>query len=284
MKKILLPVVVFLISACSGSEKTDKDERKYYVDASNPSLSQDDRVRHLIFHYTAVDDSKSLELLTKGQVSAHYLIPSEIEFNSRKPVVLQLVPEEKRAWHAGVSSWGNRNSINDTSIGIEIVNKGFTEDMLGDKIWYPFSEKQIYTLSLLAKDIVERNNIPPENVIGHSDVSPLRKSDPGPLFPWRKLADLGIGAWPDESTVKKYLAGRSPYSPSNVSSVQKALRQYGYSGIPQSNILDEETKKIIIAFQMHFRANDISGSPDAETESIAKALLEKYKGIESSIF
>jgi len=283
MWKILFLVLVFFVSGCSTNIKQNDTERGYHLDKSKISKSQDARMRHLIIHYTAVDDSESLELLTRGQVSAHYLIPSRPEFINGKPVVLQLVPEGKRAWHAGVSDWGNRSSINDTSIGIEIVNKGFTEDMLGEATWYPFSENQTYTLSLLAKDIVGRNNIPPENVIGHSDISPLRKSDPGPLFPWKKLAELGIGAWPDEYTVKKYLAGRSLGLPSSVSSIQNILSQYGYSKIPQSGVLDFETRKTISSFQMHFRPNDISGNPDAETESIAKALLEKYKGIESSI-
>ncbi|BEM85514.1 N-acetylmuramoyl-L-alanine amidase (plasmid) [Serratia marcescens] len=282
MLKVLLPIAILLVSGCSTRTKSSEGEQEYHVDRRNISQSQDGRIRHLVFHYTAVEDAKSLELLTKGQVSAHYLIPAEPEFINGKPIVLQLVPEEMRAWHAGVSDWGSRNSINDTSIGIEIVNSGFTEDVFGDKTWYPFSEKQIYSLSLLAKDIVERNNISPENIIGHSDISPTRKSDPGPLFPWARLAGFGIGAWPDAHTVTKYLAGRSPDTPGDVARIQRVLKQYGYSQIPQSGVLDEETRKNIVAFQMHFRAGNISGAPDVETESIAKALLEKYKGIEST--
>lgn len=162
MWKALFPVAILFISGCSTSTQTDEGKRQYYADIKIASQSQDDRIRHLVFHYTAVDDSKSLELLTRGSVSSHYLIPSEPDFINLKPVVLQLVPEDKRAWHAGVSDWGSRSSINDTSIGIEIVNKGFTEDLLGETTWYPFSEKQIYTLSLLAKDVIRRNNIPPK--------------------------------------------------------------------------------------------------------------------------
>ncbi|MCU6172541.1 N-acetylmuramoyl-L-alanine amidase, partial [Enterobacter bugandensis] len=102
-----------------------------------------------------------------------------------KPVVLQLVPESQRAWHAGVSYWQGRNNLNDTSIGIEIVNRGFTERMLRRE-WYAYNESQIELIERLTKDIVERYNIDPANVVAHSDIAPLRKSDPGPLFPWKR--------------------------------------------------------------------------------------------------
>ncbi len=228
-------------------------------------------------HYTALDDAASLKALTKGNVSAHYLVNSLPEMRDYKPVILQLVPEEKRAWHAGISSWNGRGNINDTSIGIEIVNPGFTQGMLGDKIWYPFNDKQMDAIALLAKDIIVRNKIDPDNVLGHSDIAPLRKQDPGRLFPWKKLALMGIGAWPDDSTVNKYLAGRDKYSPGDVLEIQKSLKKYGYDKIPQSGVLDEETRTTISAFQMHFRQDDIAGNADAETEAIAKALVEKYR-------
>ncbi|MGP1928858.1 MAG: N-acetylmuramoyl-L-alanine amidase, partial [Arsenophonus sp. NC-WZS1-MAG3] len=153
----------------------------------------------------------------------------------------------------------------------------FTENMLGDKIWYPFNEQQISAIIALAKDITKRYNITPDNVLAHSDIASLRKHDPGKLFPWKRLGELGIGAWPDEITVKKYLAGRSTYAPARVSVIQKYLQKYGYDKIPQSGKLDEETQRTISAFQLHFRQADISGNGDAETEAIIRALVVKYR-------
>ena len=249
----------------------------YFVSHAVTSPAQNDRVRFLVMHYTALSESDSLKALTKDQVSSHYLVPQALESFQDKPVVMQLVDENKRAWHAGVSTWNGRSNLNDTSIGVEIVNLGFTDDMLGHRTWYPYTEKQVAAIAALAKDIITRYQITPDNVLGHSDIAPLRKQDPGKLFPWERLAQMGIGAWPDKSTVSKYLAGRSPYASANVSLVQALLKQYGYDQMPQTGILDKNTQTTISAFQMHFRPSDISGKADAETEAIARALIEKYR-------
>ncbi|EEQ09803.1 N-acetylmuramoyl-L-alanine amidase [Yersinia mollaretii ATCC 43969] len=271
--------LLLLLAGCSSTQN-DKphkliDRGEYKIDTNNPSVAQNDRVRFLVLHYTATDDAESLRLLTQGNVSAHYLVKTHPDTVEGKPVVLQLVPEEQRAWHAGVSDWQGRNSLNDTSIGIEIVNKGFTETMLG-RTWYPYNESQIKLIERLTKDIVERYNIAPTDVVAHSDIAPLRKSDPGPLFPWKRLADQGIGAWPDDATVTKYIDGREIHDTASVAIIQQALARYGYK-IPQSGTLDDETRQVITAFQMHFRAQDFSGTPDVETEAIALALVEKYR-------
>ncbi|CAA2930196.1 N-acetylmuramoyl-L-alanine amidase [Arsenophonus endosymbiont of Bemisia tabaci] len=276
MRKLFMMLLVLMIVSCS-SKTPIVDRGNYYIDKSFSSISQDDRVKFLIFHYTTVNDARSLQILTQAKVSAHYLIPSIPKIKNDKPVIYNFVPEDKSAWHAGLSNWNGRLNLNDSSIGVEIVNKGFTEDMLGDKVWYPFNEQQISAIIVLAKDIIKRYNITPHNVLAHSDIAPLRKYDPGKLFPWKRLAELGIGAWPDEMTVRKYLAGRSVYAPASVSVVQKYLQKYGYDKIPQSGELDEETRRTISAFQLHFRRTDISGNADAETEAIARALLEKYR-------
>lgn len=196
IKSVLSVGLLLLLAGCSSTQN-DKphkliDRGEYKIDTNNPSVAQNDRVRFLVLHYTATDDAESLRLLTQGNVSAHYLVKTHPDTVEGKPVVLQLVPEEQRAWHAGVSDWQGRNSLNDTSIGIEIVNKGFTETMLG-RTWYPYNESQIKLIERLTKDIVERYNIAPTDVVAHSDIAPLRKSDPGPLFPWKRLADQGIG-------------------------------------------------------------------------------------------
>lgn len=279
IKSVLSVGLLLLLAGCSStqSDKPHKliDRGEYKIDTNNPSVAQNDRVRFLVLHYTATDDAESLRLLTQGNVSAHYLVKTHPDTVEGKPVVLQLVPEEQRAWHAGVSDWQGRNSLNDTSIGIEIVNKGFTETMLG-RTWYPYNESQIKLIERLTKDIVERYNIAPTDVVAHSDIAPLRKSDPGPLFPWKRLAEQGIGAWPDDATVSKYIDGREIHDTASVAIIQQALARYGYK-IPQSGTLDDETRQVITAFQMHFRAQDFSGTPDVETEAIALALVEKYR-------
>ncbi|HEN3656048.1 TPA: N-acetylmuramoyl-L-alanine amidase [Yersinia enterocolitica] len=279
MRKLLSTGLLLLLAGCSSSHRDNPhqliDRGEYKVDTSTPSIAQNERVRFLVLHYTATDDAESLRLLTQGDVSAHYLVKTHPEILDGKPVVLQLVPESQRAWHAGVSYWQGRNSLNDTSIGIEIVNKGFTERMLRRE-WYPYNESQIELIERLTKDILERYNIDPANVVAHSDIAPLRKSDPGPLFPWKRLAEQGIGAWPDDATVTKYIDGRNKNDLASVAIIQQALAHYGYQ-IPQSGELDDETSQVIKAFQMHFRAQDFSGVPDVETEAIALALVEKYR-------
>ncbi|AHM74269.1 N-acetylmuramoyl-L-alanine amidase [Yersinia hibernica] len=283
MRKLLSAGVLLLLAGCSSSQHDNQhkliDRGDYKVDSSVSSVAQNARVRFLVLHYTALDDAQSLKVLTQGQVSAHYLVKTHPDSLDGKPVVLQLVPESERAWHAGVSDWHGRSSLNDTSIGIEIVNKGFTEKMLGRQ-WYPYNESQIQLIERLTKDIIERYNIDPTDVVAHSDIAPLRKSDPGPLFPWQRLAEQGIGAWPDNATVTKYIDGRNKNDLASVAVIQQALARYGYK-IPQTGELDDETRQVITAFQMHFRADDFSGAPDVETEAIALALVEKYRAVGS---
>lgn len=278
MRKLLSAGLLLLLAGCSSphSGRPHKliDRGEYKIDTSNPSVAQNERVRFLVLHYTATDDAESLRILTQGDVSAHYLVKTHPENVGGKPVVLQLVPESQRAWHAGVSYWEERTNLNDTSIGIEIVNKGFTERMLGRK-WYPYNESQIELIERLTRDIIERYNIAPMNVVAHSDIAPQRKSDPGPLFPWKRLAEQGIGAWPDDATVAKYINGRNKDDIGSVTVIQQTLARYGYQ-IPQNGVLDNETIQVIKAFQMHFRAQNIRGVPDIETEAIALALVEKY--------
>lgn len=274
MRRLLVYFWIIILAGCCG-KPGQIDRGAYLADSAVSSNSQDERIRFLVMHYTAADDQESLRLLTQGQVSAHYLVHSSPEINRGKPVARQLVAEEKRAWHAGESHWQGRNNINDTSVGIEIVNLGFREEA-GGKTWYPFNEEQIELVALLARDIIHRYGISPANVVAHSDIAPLRKNDPGPCFPWRQLALRGIGAWPDRESVERYLAGRAHDEPAPVAKIQQALARYGYS-IPENGLADDKTRRVISAFQMHFRPEDISGTPDAQTEAIAMALVEKYR-------
>lgn len=281
LMKLISISIIILLNSCTlvnfnklNTQIIDRGE--YKVNTSILSTAQNDRIRFLILHYTALDDEKAFKVLTTGgNVSAHYLIPLKPSINNGKPVVWQLVSENKRAWHVGFSSWRNYNNINDTSIGIEIVNLGYIKNSTG-LFWYPFNCEQINLIIKVCQDIISRYHIQPINILAHSDIAPLRKSDPGPLFPWETLFKLGIGAWPDTKTVNKYLAGRNPKFMASVSNIQIALAKYGYA-IPQNGQLDEDTRKVIRAFQMHFRSDNINGDPDIETEAIILALLEKYK-------
>ncbi len=275
MFRIVGILALLLLSGCS----TLSQRSGYYVDLSHPSQNTSERIQYVILHYTVSDDDYSIYLLTKGQVSSHYLIPTQPTQKNNQPVVLQLVPEELKAWHAGHSHWLCHRNLNNSSIGIEIVNPGYKVDQQGNKTWPEFHESQIVALIPLIKDIMQRYDIPAENIIGHSDIAPLRKEDPGRAFPWERLSQHGIGAWPDATTVKKYLAERNADQPSDILKLQKALKFYGYTDIPVSGELDKETQKTISAFQMHFRPRNIDGQPDAETESIAMALIEKYRNM-----
>ncbi len=189
-----------------------------------------------------------MQILTQAKVSAHYLIPKIPKIKNGKPVIFNLVPENKIAWHTGLSNWNGKLNLNDSSVGIEIVNKGFTEDMLCNKVWNSFNEQQISAIINLSKDIRKRYNITPDNVLTHSDIAPLRMYDPGKLFPCKRLAKLGIVACLDELIVKKYLAGRSAYTPGSVLVIQKYLQNYWYDKIPQSGNLMRKRAELLVHF------------------------------------
>ncbi len=236
-----------------------------------PAYGQDQRVRHVVLHYTSLNEEKSLRVLTQRDVSSHYLIGDGYDDN-----IYALVDENKRAWHAGVSKWKNIDNINFSSIGIEIVNEttGSVEIDFKD-----YTEKQIQKTGKLVQDIVRRYNIEPTNVVGHSDISPDRKHDPGPKFPWKRLYDeYGVGAWYDESDKNFYLP-LFDYSQfdnySFIYQVQSDLRKYGYNITPTGS-WNNQTKIVIRAFQYHFRPEKYDGILDAETWSILQALLKKY--------
>ncbi|WP_106476824.1 N-acetylmuramoyl-L-alanine amidase [Phytohalomonas tamaricis] len=247
----------------------------YAIDHSVAAQAKNNRIRHLVLHYTGGDDAAAFKALTGRTVSAHYLVLDRPGEYQGRPVVLQMVDENKRAWHAGTSHWKDRSNLNDTSIGIEIVNHGFNTGPEG-RVWDPFSEAQIALVIALSKDIVRRYGITPTNVVGHADITPGRKLDPGPFFPWQRLADAGIGAWPERATVAKYLA-RFQTRPPTLMQLQQGLANYGY-GLTPSGMMDDETRKVLKSFQMHFRPTEYSGTVDDETAAILFALLEKYQG------
>ncbi len=237
-----------------------------------PSVAHDERIRFLVLHYTAINTELSLKVLTQKDVSAHYLIN---DYDDKQ--INLLVDETKRAWHAGVSNWKGIDNLNFSSIGIEIVNLGKKGNDANPN-FAPYPDYQIKKVGELSKDIISRYNISPFNVIGHSDIAPGRKPDPGPLFPWKKLyTDYGVGAWYEEVDKLLFIEQYPWDTTSNVfySQVQTDLKKYGYN-VPTTGNYDTQTRNAIIAFQMHFRPEKYDGVVDAETWAIIKALNKKY--------
>ncbi|WP_273873137.1 N-acetylmuramoyl-L-alanine amidase [Serratia ureilytica] len=267
-------IAAALLAGCQNPQQDTLVARgAYQLETLHQAQGADQRIRFLVMHYTAEDFHSSLKTLTDEHVSAHYLLPAHPQREHGKPTVYRLVPEAKRAWHAGASGWRGRSNLNDTSIGIEIVNKGFTRNMLFTH-WQPYTAEQIAVLIPLSRDIIQRYGIQPQDVVGHSDIAPQRKQDPGPLFPWRQLAQAGIGAWPDEADVQRLLAGRDRQAPVPLAPLLEKLARYGYAIDPSWDA--RQQRNVLAAFQMHFRPDDVRGEPDAESEAIIDALLLKY--------
>ena len=262
-----------LLAGC-GAPATLKQRSGYWADQSVNAPAYNHRVRFLVIHYTGGDTQRAFNVLTGPNVSTHYLVPPQPDRQGGEPVVYQLVPEAERAWQAGVSHWNGREQINDTSIGIEIVNQG-PVDTNRLVQWYPFADGQIDAVIALARDIVARYDIAPANVVGHSDIAPGRKIDPGPLFPWQRLHAAGVGAWPDANQVAQYQR-RFVTNPPSLYQTQVKLAHYGYD-ISATGTMDAQTKRVLRAFQMHFRPSDYNGYLDAETQARLWALDDQYR-------
>ncbi|MGG5838699.1 N-acetylmuramoyl-L-alanine amidase [Huaxiibacter chinensis] len=273
MRRALSSILLAMLLAGCVSDNGIVDKGAYELDTRHQAQAAYPRIKVLVIHYTADDFDRSLATLTDKNVSSHYLIPAKPPAPDGKPRIWQLVPESELAWHAGISFWRGTNRINDTSIGIELENRGWQKKD-GVKIFYPFEPTQIAALIPLAKDIIARYDIQPQNVVAHADIAPQRKDDPGPLFPWRELAQQGIGAWPDPARVAFYINGQPPDQPVDEAALLDLLGRYGYD--VQQNNTPAQNKRIIMAFQMHFRPNNWQGVADIETMAIAEALLEKY--------
>jgi len=216
-----------------------------------PSPNQDTRggvpVDMLVLHYTGMKTAE--EALARlcdydAAVSAHYTV-------DRDGTVYAHVPETERAWHAGVSYWAGERNVNPRSIGIELVNPGHEFG------YVPFAEAQIAALIELAQGILSRHPIPAKRVVGHSDVAPARKKDPGELFPWWRLAAEGIGVWPASQMQSS-------------GDFATDLARFGY-GVPPE--VDVPLESVIAAFQRHFRPACIDGMADAECAELLASRL-----------
>ena len=283
---VFITIVFFYLDSTSVlSEETNDNELQKIQTFQSESFST--RIRFVVIHYTSIDWENSLKVLTteRYEVSSHYLIPEGGDDTYSDQIkIFQLVDEENRAWHAGISKWEERTNINDQSIGIELVNQAECSVRQGSQYDYTnnyiclfseFDSDQIDQLILLLKDILSRHDeIKPTYIVGHSDISPDRKFDPGPKFPWKKLYENGIGAWYDDQTFEKYKNQFKRKIP-DINQIQCALKRYGY-GIEITNKMDEQTFFVIRAFQYHFTPNKSDGSISVDTVSALWALLEKY--------
>ncbi|MGP9490918.1 N-acetylmuramoyl-L-alanine amidase [Psychrobacter sp. AOP7-B1-24] len=254
----------------------------YIVDSHTyHSTGKSERIKTIVLHYTVSDNDRSINTLTTGKVSAHYLV-----LDNDDDKIYNLVPENERAWHAGDGGFAGRTILNDTSIGIEIVNVGIApeyKDALkdGTLAYHPydhyvaFDQLQIKKVAELVQDITARYDISPKNIIGHSDMAPSRKIDPGAKFPWEQLyKQYGIGAWYDGADkfafmdIEAFAAATRP-------EIKQQFRDYGYQ-INNSDEWDKASRDVIYAFQLHFRPHNPTGEIDLETYAILKALNKKY--------
>jgi N-acetylmuramoyl-L-alanine amidase len=216
----------------------------------------------LILHYTGmVSDERAIKWLTdpESAVSSHYFVFEDGH-------IAQLVQEDRRAWHAGQSFWAGETDINSRSIGIEVANPGHEFG------YRPFPEAQIAATIALCRDILSRNSIPAHRVLAHSDVAPLRKDDPGELFPWRKLAGSGIGVWVEPETTMG--SGNLQFGErgEGVAELRAKLAAWGY-GIENGNEFDMVTRAVVTAFQRHFRGERVDGIADRGTVKTLDRLL-----------
>jgi N-acetylmuramoyl-L-alanine amidase len=215
----------------------------------------------LVLHYTGMKTGpEALDRLRdpEAKVSSHYMV----EEDGR---IFRLVPEERRAWHAGVSYWKGQRNINGVSIGVEIVNPGHEFG------YRPFPDAQIAAVIDLIGDIRSRWQIGNDRIVGHSDVAPERKDDPGELFPWKRLAEAGHGLWAD--------APPAPGDPLaegaegvGVFALQAGFTRLGYD-LPPSGKFDAATKAVVVAFQQHWRQEQVDGIADGKTRAQLMALL-----------
>lgn len=229
-----------------------------------PSPNHDSRpaetpVDILLLHYTDMRSCvEAIERLRDpdARVSAHYCVAID-------GTVHALVPEDRRAWHAGISYWAGAADINSRSIGIELDNPGH---QFG---YRPFAEAQMQALIELCRGILERHPIPAHRVLGHSDVAPARKIDPGELFDWRRMAAAGIGLWPDATG---FADPGAAVTADAMAKVQSDLARFGYD-VDVTGIADSRSRAALAAFQRHFNPCRITGEADGGTRRMLAALI-----------
>ena len=261
--RLLTACLLLGLAGCAGVTTTPGGVP---IDTRRSAKGQDSRVLFLIIHYTVADLPISLHVLTQQEVSAHYLLSDETP-----PRIFRLVDEHRRAWHSGPSAWKGHRMLNASSIGIEIVHPGFKLGPDKQRIYQPFSQVQIEALIPLVRDIVQRHQIRSDRILGHGEVTPSYKEDPGPTFPWRQLAELGITPpWPDATRVAAQRERFEQELP-DAAWFQAALAQWGHE-IARTGVWDAQSQRVLMNFQMRYRSSDYSGQPDAESAALLYVL------------
>ncbi|HEY0646509.1 N-acetylmuramoyl-L-alanine amidase [Phenylobacterium sp.] len=215
----------------------------------------------LVLHYTGMKTGEEAIARLRdpeARVSSHYVV----EEDGR---VFRLVPEERRAWHAGASFWRGRRNVNGDSIGIEIVNPGHEWG------YRAFPDAQVAAVIELLADIRTRWSIEDRDIVGHSDVAPARKDDPGELFPWKRLAEAGHGLWAEAPAAPGQSIGEGEEGAA-VFALQAGFTRLGYD-LPPSGRFDADTTAVVRAFQRHWRPERVDGIADGETRARLIALL-----------
>ena len=236
----------------------------------SPNFDQKKRkikqIKFIIFHYTGMKNEKeAISRLTdfKSKVSSHYFI-------KKNGKVLTLVPELYTSWHAGISSWANYKSINKYSIGIEISNPGHNYK------YENFSRKQINSLLKLSKYLIKKYNINIQHILGHSDIAPFRKKDPGEKFPWKYLSKNKIGLWHNLNEKKLSKIRKNKVDKYDKNIFLKNLHKIGYSN-NSYKYKKRNIKLLTIAFQRRFRQKLINGIIDEECLRISENLAKNVK-------
>ena len=233
----------------------------------SPNKRKSKQIKFLVFHYTSMrKESDAINRLTniQSEVSSHYLI-------QRNGDIVVMVPDLYVAWHAGKSSWKSFKSLNKNSIGIEISNPGHEHNYIN------FKKKQIQSILYLSKSLMKKYNIQSSNILGHSDIAPFRKKDPGEKFPWKYLAKFGIGKW---YSLSNKILKKNRMKKININEEKifyKSLFKIGYSKKTPKYLSKNRYSKVLIkAFQRRFRQEMINGIIDQECLLISKNLIKIY--------
>jgi N-acetylmuramoyl-L-alanine amidase len=217
----------------------------------------------ILLHYTGMPDATAaLERLTSAgtEVSAHYFV-----FEDGR--IVQMVPESRRAWHAGDSFWAGETDINSCSIGIEIANPGH------DYGYPDFTQRQIAAVASLCRGIIARREIPADRVLAHSDVAPSRKKDPGEKFPWHVMHRMNVGHWLTPHPISEGPSIALGEEGAVVTTVRELFQSYGY-GLGDGDVFDEGLRDVVVAFQRHFRPALVDGAVDTSTLITLRRLLD----------
>lgn len=254
-----LILVALLLAGCATGEAGPGEGLDW---VSRPRVGKPSLI---VIHHTGADLASSLRILSgrdpSRRVSAHYLVTDE-----SPPRVVALVPEDRVAFHAGVSRWRGVDGLNETSLGIEIVNP--------DGNTHPYPDDQVEAVANLLADLVARHGLGARDVVAHSDISPGRKVDPGSRFPWEKLHRLhGLGAWPSPESVEAERLRQSPLP--SAAGFRELLARWGHP-VGSSPGWDKADRDALSAFQRRYRPSRVDGERDAESALLLRALLATY--------